>query len=159
MILSAAILAYGAKEPQKALSLVGGFITGCGFDVVKQVEVSHGDLGETLKTLSSLSLIIVVGGTFLGTTDDAPEHLQAWSDKSLPGFGELMRFETVQDGFGTYLQRGGGWVKGATLAVAVPASTKAALDNLKVLGPLLMMAAKGLNPQEIKENVESIPEI
>ena len=41
MILSAAILAYGAKEPQKALSLVGGFITGCGFDVVKQVEVSH----------------------------------------------------------------------------------------------------------------------
>jgi molybdopterin biosynthesis enzyme MoaB len=158
MIFQAAILTYGAKEPKEALSLVGGYITGCGFQVTDQVEVPYGDLSKTLTSLTAVSLIVVVGGTFLGPHDDSPEQLQSWSELAIPGFGELMRFETVQDGFGTYLQRGGGWLKGTTLAVAVPGSTKAALDNLKVLGPLLMMAVKGLSTRTVRASTEASTE-
>ncbi|MEI8027081.1 MAG: hypothetical protein WCI18_12105 [Pseudomonadota bacterium] len=159
MNFQAAILTYGAKESGQALSLVGGYITGCGFQVSEQVDVPYGDLENTLRSLSHVALIVVVGGTFLGPQDDAPERLQNWCDHAIPGFGELMRFETVQDGFGTYLQRGGGWLKGNTIAVAVPATTKAALDNLKVLGPLLMMAVKGLNSRAVQGNAEVSSEV
>jgi molybdopterin biosynthesis enzyme MoaB len=125
--------------------MIGSYISGCGFSVSLLKEASEGGLLTALdSSLPEVSLIIVVGGTFVGRGNDTPEILGKWSDYQIPGIGELMRFETVQEGFGTYLQRGGGWIKDHSLIVAVPADTKAALDHLKVLGSLMMMTVKGL---------------
>jgi len=145
MSIQAAIITYGAKEPQRTHTAIGSYISGCGFSVNLLKEAPVGGLVEALESsILEASLIIVVGGTFVGWGNDAPQILEKWSDYQISGIGELMRFETVQDGFGTYLQRGGGWIKGNSLFIAVPADTKAALDHLKVLGSLMMMAVKGL---------------
>ena len=145
MSIHAAIITYGVMESPRSHSMIGSYISGCGFSVALLKEASEGGLLAALdSSLPEVSLIIVVGGTFVGRGNDTPEILGKWSDYQIPGIGELMRFETVQEGFGTYLQRGGGWIKDDSLIVAVPADTKAALDHLKVLGSLMMMTVKGL---------------
>lgn len=160
MSIQAAIITYGAKEPQRTQTAIGSYISSCGFSVKHLKDAPVGGLVEALESsILDATLIIVVGGTFVGWGNDTPQILEKWSDYQISGIGELMRFETVQDGFGTYLQRGGGWIKGNSLIIAVPADTKAALDHLKVLGSLMMMAVKGLMasndcPSQLECNVE-----
>ena len=156
MSFRAIIISNGAKDPKGMSSLMETYLKHEGFTVTSCLESDHTRLASDIeKNAVDHSLVVVVGGTFVGAKENSPEVLQTWSDCHLPGFGELMRFETVQNGFTTYMQRSGAWVKGPVLAVAVPANTKAALDHVKVLGPLMMKTVKALagESQESNPNV------
>lgn len=156
MSFRAIIISNGAKDPKGMSTLMEAYLKHEGFSVSGLLESNHTQLlGDLEKAVADHALIVVVGGTFVGLKENSPEILQSWSDCHLPGFGELMRFETVQNGFTTYMQRSGAWVKGQVLAIAVPANTKAALDHIKVLGPLMMKTVKAMSgeSQEANPNV------
>jgi len=156
MGFQATIISNNAKDPKSLFAAMESYLKHEGFTISSFIEADHARLESELRAIPrEVSLVIVSGGTFVGAKENSPEVLAAWSDCHIPGFGELMRFETVQDGFTTYMQRSGAWTKGSVLAIAVPASTKAALDHLKVLGPLILKTVRAMagESQESNSNV------
>ncbi|MGH7230099.1 MAG: MogA/MoaB family molybdenum cofactor biosynthesis protein [Nitrospiraceae bacterium] len=82
-------------------------------------------------------LILTVGGTGVRPTDWAPEATRDVIDKEVPGIGEAMRQESLKKVRTAMLSRGTAGVRGATLIVNLPGSSKGAKENFAVLLPVL----------------------
>jgi molybdenum cofactor synthesis domain-containing protein len=90
-------------------------------------------------------LVIVSGGTGIGPRDITPQTLAAICDYQIPGFGELLRAESLKYSRNAYLSRCGGWVKDKSLVLALPGNPKAVTEQLDILGDLLPHALKALH--------------
>lgn len=66
------------------------------------------------------SLIFTTGGTGPALRDVTPEATEDVSDKMMPGFGELMRFESLKQVPTAILSRQTAGVRGKTLIVNLP---------------------------------------
>ena len=91
-----------------------------------------------------VSLVLTSGGTGIGPRDRTPEALRDWADYPVPGFGEWMRAESAKHTSSGWLSRGGAWVGGRTLVIALPGSPKALEQLLPGLGPLALHALEML---------------
>ncbi|TAH26043.1 MAG: bifunctional molybdenum cofactor biosynthesis protein MoaC/MoaB [Cytophagales bacterium] len=94
--------------------------------------------------LNQTKLILIVGGTGVGTKDDAPEIVSSFLDKELPGVMESAR------GYGqartphAMLSRGVAGVSGGALLITLPGSTKGAKETMQSLFPSLFHVFKTL---------------
>ena len=86
------------------------------------------------------ALVLTSGGTGIGPRDRTPDTLQAWADREVPGLGEWMRAESARYTVSGWLSRGGGWLKGRMLVVALPGSPKALVELLPGLEPIVRHA-------------------
>lgn len=91
-----------------------------------------------------IKLVVITGGTGLGSRDITPQTLDGWADYSIPGFGELLRAESRRYSLNAYLSRCGGWVKKSALVLALPGNPKAAVEQLDILADLLPHALKSM---------------
>lgn len=91
------------------------------------------------------SLIVISGGTGLGPRDITPQVLDDFCDYDIPGFGELLRRESLKFSLNAYLSRCGGWIKDRTLVLALPGNPKAVVEQLGILADLLPHAVKSLS--------------
>lgn len=73
---------------------------------------------------SGISLVLTTGGTGLSQRDNTPEALLSIADKTVPGFGEMMRIETLKYTERSFLTRSVAIITGRTLAVAFPGSRR-----------------------------------
>lgn len=94
--------------------------------------------------VAGASLVVVSGGTGLGPRDITPETLDRICDYQIPGFGELLRRESLRYSLNAYLSRCGGWVKGRTLVLGLPGNPKAVREQLGILADLLPHALKSI---------------
>lgn len=94
---------------------------------------------------SEIDLLVISGGTGLGSRDITPQTLDAIADYSIPGFGELLRRESLRYSLNAYLSRCGGWVKNRVLVLALPGNPKAVCEQLDILSDLLPHALKSLD--------------
>ncbi len=85
-------------------------------------------------------LVLTSGGTGIGPRDRTPEALDRWAEMSVPGIGEWMRAESAKHTSSGWLSRGGAWLKGGTLVVALPGSPKALAEILPGLAPIVLHA-------------------
>ena len=92
---------------------------------------------EVLMTLHEAELIVVSGGTGLGPRDVTPQVIKSISDYEIPGFGELLRKESLKYSLNSYLSRCGGYVKNNKLILALPGNPKAVTEQLDILKELL----------------------
>src|SRR5690606_8555441 len=85
------------------------------------------------------ALGVLTGGTGLGPRDRCPDLLEAWADRSVPGFGERMRMGSPAHAAPprAILSRGGAWVWGQTLILALPGSPGGARESLEAVFPVL----------------------
>ncbi len=75
---------------------------------------------------AGISLILTTGGTGLSPRDNTPEALLSIADKTVPGFGEMMRIETLKYTPRSFLTRSVAIVRERSLVVAFPGSKRGA---------------------------------
>lgn len=85
----------------------------------------------------SADLVVTTGGTGLSPSDLTPEATRAVLDREAPGLAEAMRAVSLGKTPMAMLSRAIAGVRGTSLVVNVPGSTKGAVENLAVLLPIL----------------------
>ncbi len=92
----------------------------------------------TLKALSDKEgccLVVTTGGTGPAVRDITPEATEAVCEKMLPGFGELMRQESLKFVPTAILSRQTAGVRGSTLIINLPGKPSAIADCLNAVFP------------------------
>ena len=91
------------------------------------------DLIDTRK----IDLIVTTGGTGVSPSDVTPEAMQGVIEKDIPGMAEAMRAASLQKTPHAVLSRARAGIRGKSLIINLPGSTKAARENIEVLLPAL----------------------
>ena len=112
------------------------------FDVLEQFLFSDGreNLERELVRLcdeEKLNLILTTGGTGLSPRDNAPEATRAVADRQVPGIAEYMRARSFEITPKAMLSRGVSVMRGSSLIINLPGSTKAVRENLGFIMPAL----------------------
>ncbi len=145
--VSAAILvmsdrASAGTYEDRSGPVISGLLTDKGASVSGIVVIP--DDSETIKSnvdelrkTNNPDLIILSGGTGPGPRDVTPETLKDICDKTIPGFGELLRSDGANFTKASWLSRSMAGVIGETLIIALPGSPKAVNEGLDALLPIL----------------------
>ena len=94
-------------------------------------------------------LILTTGGTGFSARDITPEATKAVIERDVPGFGEIMRVCGYQKTPLAILSRGVSGLRGQTLIINLPGSSKGVQESLELILPVL---EHGLGI--LKENIE-----
>lgn len=103
---------------------------------------------EKLRESPELDVILMTGGTGIGSRDQTFETVSSLLDKTLPGFGEIFRVLSYEEiGPAAMLSRAIGGLIGRTILLSMPGSTAAvrlAMEKLIVpeIGHLVREARK-----------------
>src|SRR3990172_4830060 len=89
-------------------------------------------------------LILTTGGTGLSPRDVTPDATGKVIDKTLPGFAEAMRAESLKKTPHAMISRAICGIRGSTLIVNLPGSPKSVRENLNVILPALPHALSKL---------------
>ena len=89
-------------------------------------------------------LILTTGGTGLSPRDVTPDATGKVIDKTLPGFAEAMRAESLKKTPHAMISRAVCGIRGSTLIVNLPGSPRSVRENLNVILPALPHALSKL---------------
>lgn len=103
------------------------------FPTLKKVLANWADEG-------GLDVILTTGGTGFGPRDVTPEATMAVLERITPGLTEAMRAASLAITPHAMLSRAVAGIRGNTLIVNLPGSPKGAIENLKVILPVLQHA-------------------
>jgi len=103
----------------------------------------HADRGE-------INLILTTGGTGFAPRDNTPEATRAVIEKEAPGLGELMRLKSLDETPLAPLSRAVCGIRGQTLIVNLPGSTRGAVQNFTAIRSALPHAIGLLTAQSKK---------
>ncbi|MDR0916345.1 MAG: MogA/MoaB family molybdenum cofactor biosynthesis protein [Oscillospiraceae bacterium] len=114
---------------------VAELLTNAGFDVTYRAIVpdERADIGrELIKCADELDipLVVTTGGTGFSPRDITPESTLAVVERRAAGIPEAMRYESLKITNRAMLSRCEAGIRGGTLIVNLPGSTKAARENL-----------------------------
>jgi molybdenum cofactor synthesis domain-containing protein len=84
-----------------------------------------------------LDLIITTGGTGVSPSDRTPEATRRVIDREIPGIPEAMRWASLAKTGQAVWSRGIAGIRGQTLIINLPGSTRAAKENLEAVLPVL----------------------
>ncbi len=102
------------------------------------------------------NLIITSGGTGPSKRDVTPEATEAVCDKMMPGFGELMRMESLKYVPTAILSRQTAGIRNKTLIVNLPGKPKSIRQCLDVVFPAIPYCIELLEGPRIECNPEVI---
>ncbi len=87
-----------------------------------------------------VDLVLTDGGTGFTPRDNTPEATKAVLDKEIPGIPEVMRMECLKFSRRAMLSRAVSGIRGRTLIINLPGSTKAVKESLAVILDTLIHA-------------------
>jgi molybdenum cofactor synthesis domain-containing protein len=90
-------------------------------------------------------LVVTTGGTGIAARDVTPEGTMRVCDRVVPGFGELMRAESLKKTPMAALSRAQAATRGAALIVNLPGSVNGATENLQAVLHLIPHALELLS--------------
>lgn len=135
---------HGTREDKSGEALAE-FLTANGFEVVERRVTADGtdNVATTLIELSDgfAGLIASTGGTGFAPRDQTPEGTRAVIDREAPGLAEAMR---LCNPLGR-LSRGVAGIRGATIIVNTPGSTKGCVEQLEAIVDVLPHALRLLH--------------
>ena len=97
------------------------------------IEATLRELADT----EGCCLIVTTGGTGPAVRDVTPEATEAVCDKMMPGFGELMRQESLKVVPTAILSRQTAGIRGKSLIVNLPGEPSAIADCLQAVMPAI----------------------
>lgn len=122
-------------------------LAGLGFEVVRRSIVPD-ELSAIREAVTAAvkdcELVVLTGGTGVSNRDVTPEAVEPLFDRTLPGFGEIMRTATFSKTPLSIISRGGAGVVGRSLVILLPGSPKGVKDCLEVIGPAARHVVKVL---------------
>jgi molybdenum cofactor synthesis domain-containing protein len=80
-----------------------------------------------------LDIILTTGGTGVSPRDVTPDATLEVLERVIPGFGELMRMESLRKTPHASLSRAVAGVRGGTLIINLPGSPKGAQENVEAI--------------------------
>jgi len=135
---------HGTREDKSGEALAE-FLTANGFEVVERRVTADGtdNVATTLIELSDgfAGLIASTGGTGFAPRDQTPEGTRAVIDREAPGLAEAMR---LCNPLGR-LSRGVAGIRGSTIIVNTPGSTKGCVEQLEAIIDVLPHALRLLH--------------
>ena len=111
--------------------------------IVSQKEIVPDDLPMLKSTLTAwadsgeLDILFTSGGTGFSPRDVTPEATKAVVVRAAPGLAEAMRASSLEVTPHAMLSRATAGIRGSTLIVNLPGSPRAAVENLRVILPVL----------------------
>lgn len=99
-----------------------------------------------------VDLIVTTGGTGLGRYDVTPEACLAILDKEVPGMAEAMRAKTLEFTPMAMISRSVTGIRGNTLIITLPGSTKGVQECLAVVMPVIPHALELLHRETVSEH-------
>lgn len=121
-----------------------------GWKIGKQ-EIIPDDLSLLKSTLAAwadsdeLDVLLTTGGTGFSPRDVTPEATNAVVDRVAPGLAEVMRASSLKVTPHAMLSRATAGIRRKTLIVNLPGSPRAAVENLRVILPVLKHAVELLS--------------
>ena len=120
---------------------ISDLLEGAGFNV-ERYEVVADDRQAIIEVLMAvvgdgIDLVVTTGGTGLGPRDLTPQATAALVDYEVPGLAELMRSAGSSKTPMAALSRAIAGVRGRTLILNLPGSTKGATESLTAVLPVL----------------------
>jgi molybdenum cofactor synthesis domain-containing protein len=118
-----------------------------GWQVTRQL-VLPDELRELRQTLiewtdeNGLDVILTTGGTGFSPRDVTPEATLAVIERQAPGLAEAMRADSLSKTPHAMLSRAVAGIRGRILILNLPGSPKGAVENLKVVLPVLAHAVE-----------------
>lgn len=108
--------------------------------VYRCIEDDQQTIEDTLKDLvdnEKCSLVVTTGGTGPAKRDVTPEATEAVCDRMMPGFGELMRAESLKFVPTAILSRQTAGLRGSSLIVNLPGKPKSIRECLDAVFPAI----------------------
>lgn len=97
------------------------------------------------------SVILTTGGTGFSARDITPEATRAVIEREAPGLAEAMRMASLEITPHAMLSRALAGIRAQTLIINLPGSPKGALENFRVVAPVLFHAVQLLNDDQEAE--------
>jgi len=98
-----------------------------------------------LSTMNNLDLVITTGGTGIGSRDVTYDALQEITDKTIEGFGELLRQNGAKYTKYAWLSSSSAFVINSKLVIILPGKPKAIEENMEVILDLVPHAIRMIN--------------
>ena len=99
-----------------------------------------------------LDVLLTTGGTGFARRDVTPEATRAVIDREAPGLAEAMRLASLKVTPHAMLSRIVTGIRGKTLIINLPGSPKGAVENLRVVVPVLPHAVQLLHDDPASES-------
>jgi molybdopterin adenylyltransferase len=98
----------------------------------------------------NFDLILTTGGTGVSPRDVTPEATERVLERLLPGFGEVMRMESLKKTVNAIVSRAVAGIRGRTLIINLPGSPKGATECISFVWPAVPHAIAKLqgDPEE-----------
>jgi cyclic pyranopterin phosphate synthase len=134
-------ISKGLKEDKAGLAIIEK-LKACDVDIKEYVIVPD-EIEDIRKVLlnevgDKTDLVIYTGGTGLSVRDVTPEALRPLLDREIPGIAEAMRNYGQERTPLSMLSRSLAGVKGNTLVLALPGSTKGASESMNAIFPSVL---------------------
>ncbi len=138
--------AEGSREDKSGPALARA-VKNAGWTVLR-TDIVPDDIGQIGKILSDWSdsgefqVILTTGGTGFSPRDLTPEATRDVIDRPAPGLAEAMRAGSLLITPHAMLSRAEAGIRKKTLIINLPGSPKAALENFRIIGPVLNHAVQ-----------------
>lgn len=129
---------YEDLSGQAIIDTLNSYLTSPWEPVYRLIPDERPIIEATLKDLVDVQhccLVVTTGGTGPATRDVTPEATEAVCDRMMPGFGELMRMESLKYVPTAILSRQTAGLRGSSLLLNLPGKPKAIRQCLDAVFP------------------------
>jgi len=130
---------------------------------VKQIDIVPDEFPEIVDRLQTwsesgeINVILTTGGTGFSSRDVTPEATKAVVDRQAPGLAEAMRAGSLTITPHAMLSRSEAGIRKNTLIINLPGSPKGALENFRIVVPVLAHAVQLLEDDSGAEDSHQRP--
>ncbi len=131
---------YEDLSGKAIIDTMNDYLTSPWEEVYRCIEDDQETIEETMKELVDIegcSLVVTTGGTGPAARDVTPEATEAVCDRMMPGFGELMRAESLKFVPTAILSRQTAGLRGSSLIVNLPGKPKSIRECLDAVFPAI----------------------
>jgi len=130
---------------------------------VKQTDIVSDEFSEIVDKLQTwsdsgeINVILTTGGTGFSSRDVTPEATKTVVDRQAPGLAEAMRAGSLSITPHAMLSRSEAGIRKKTLIINLPGSPKGALENFRIVAPVLSHAVQLLEDDSRAEDTHQRP--